>query len=168
MRCKIVTVGPLVQLFLFFHNLVYFSSHFSLFLSSFLALQIDKSPTQKGLSFSTGGISIMFLQIHLSSMLVFMWAGVWAPGGGHSKASVLHMLIFAGWTERVWKTLSVHPAANGYPTLFRAGEVLSGEGKGDGHNPLHAVPSDTCGTLTFTAPSANWLWDLPLSFIRGC
>ena len=30
------------------------------------------------------------------------------------------------------KTLSVHPSANGYPTLFRAGEGLGGEGRGDG------------------------------------
>ena len=29
-------------------------------------------------------------------------------------------------------------------------------------NPSHAVPIDTCGTLTFTAPMSNWLWDLPL------
>ena len=60
------------------------------------------------------------------------------------------------------KTLSVHPAANGYLTLFRAEEGLGGEGRVDGHHPLHAVPSDTSGTIAFTAPTANWLWDLPL------
>ena len=53
----------------------------------------------------------------------------------------------------------VHPAANGYPTLFRAGEGLGREGRGDGHHPSHAMPSDTCGTLTFNR-TANWLWDL--------
>ena len=61
-----------------------------------------------------------------------------------------------------WKILSLHPAANGYPTLFRAGEGLGGEGRGDGHHPSHAMPIDTSGTLTFTAPMANRLWDLPL------
>ena len=37
-----------------------------------------------------------------------------------------------------------------------------GEGRGDEHHPSHAVPSDTCGTLKFTAPTTNRLWDLPL------
>ena len=58
--------------------------------------------------------------------------------------------------DQVSETL--HPAANGYPTLFRAGEGLDGEGRGDGHAAL----IDTSGTLTFTAPTANQLWDLPL------
>ena len=51
--------------------------------------------------------------------------------------------------DRVSGKLSVHPVANGYPTLFRAGEGLGGEGRGDGHHPSYAVPSDTCGTLNF-------------------
>ena len=42
------------------------------------------------------------------------------------------------------KTLCVYPAANGYPTLFRAREGLGGEGRGDGHHPSHAMPSDIC------------------------
>ena len=42
------------------------------------------------------------------------------------------------------ETLSVHPAANEYPALFRAGKCLGGEGRGDGHHPSHAVPIDTC------------------------
>ena len=54
------------------------------------------------------------------------------------------------------KTLSIHPVANGYPTLFRAGEGLGGKGRGDGYQTLHVMPSDTSGT--FTAPTANWLW----------
>ena len=32
------------------------------------------------------------------------------------------------------RTLSVHPAANGYPTRFRAGEGLGGKGRVDGHH----------------------------------
>ena len=38
----------------------------------------------------------------------------------------------------------VHPSANRYSTFFRVGEGLGGEGRGDGHRPLHAEPSDTC------------------------
>ena len=35
---------------------------------------------------------------------------------------------------------SVHPAANGYPTLFRAGECLGGKGRGDGHHLYMPCP----------------------------
>ena len=69
--------------------------------------------------------------------------------------------------NRVSGKFSVHPAANGYPPLIRAGEGLGSEGRGDGHHLLHAVPSDTCGTLTFTTPMANWQWDLPLHFTEA-
>ena len=79
------------------------------------------------------------------------------------------------WCERspdqnhLWsderKTLSVHSAANGYPTLFWA---LGGEGRGDGHHPSHAVTSDKFGTLTFTPPTANRLWDLLYLLNTGC
>ena len=49
--------------------------------------------------------------------------------------------------DQVSGKLSVHPAANGYLTLFRAREGLGGEGRGDGHHPSHVMPFDTCGTL---------------------
>ena len=61
------------------------------------------------------------------------------------------------------KTLSVHPAAYRYPIIFRTGEDL--EGKGDGHHRLHAVQIETSGILTFTAPTANRLWGLPLPLL---
>ena len=64
-----------------------------------------------------------------------------------------------------WAGNSIYLAANGNPTLFRAGEGLGCEGRRDEHHPSHSMPSDTCGTLTFTAPTANRLWDLPLPFL---
>ena len=51
--------------------------------------------------------------------------------------------------DQVSEKLFVLPAANGYPTLFRDGEGLGGNGRGDGHHPSHAVHSDACGTLNF-------------------
>ena len=54
------------------------------------------------------------------------------------------------------------PSSKWVRTLLRVGEGLGGEGRVDGHHPSHAVPSDTCETLTVTAPMANRLWNLPL------
>ena len=59
-----------------------------------------------------------------------------------------------------WETLSFHPAAYVYQTLFRAWVGFGGEGRGDGHHPSHALPIETSGTLTFTVPTANRLLGL--------
>ena len=77
----------------------------------------------------------------------------YAAVGIQEKGKVFDMMI---WEAPWWigyRALacgaenSVHPAANGYSTLFRTGEGLGGERSGD------AVPIETSGTLTFTAPT---------------
>ena len=61
-------------------------------------------------------------------------------------------------------TLSVHPAAKRYPTLFRAGESVGGEGRLDEHHPPHAVSSDTNGTLNFHCPYGQSAMGLTFTF----
>ena len=67
------------------------------------------------------------------------------------------------WAEN-FLCSSVHPAANGYPTLFRAGDGLDGEGKGDVHHPSHAMPIYTCGTLSIHCPYFQSTMGLTFTF----
>ena len=41
--------------------------------------------------------------------------------------------------------ISVHPAANGYPTFSRAGEGLGSEGTGGEQHPSNTVPIENAG-----------------------
>ena len=59
------------------------------------------------------------------------------------------------------KIISVHPAANVYTTLFRAGLGLASEETGNGQHPL---PIERGFTPIFTAPTYSLLRNLPLPF----
>ena len=60
-----------------------------------------------------------------------------------------------------WTTLSVRPAANGYPTFFRDKEGLSGKGKGA--PPSHSMTIET-GTLTSNSPMGQLAMGLTFTF----
>ena len=70
------------------------------------------------------------------------------------------------YIDRVSGKLSVHPAANGHPTLFRPGGGLGGEGREDGHHPSHSVLSDTCGALNFHCPYGKPAMGLTFAFLN--
>ena len=52
----------------------------------------------------------------------------------------------------------VHPAGNGYLTLFRVGEGEGSEGEEMG-TTLITLARESLRSLTSHAPTAEWLWD---------
>ena len=78
-----------------------------------------------------------------------------------------------------WKTLTVHPAVNGYVVNFREGLRRRKEMLGRRHS--YAVPKTRLGSNTSLPPTAirlrvrlafllgmNWMWDLIISASTDC